>query len=232
MPAPVRGQLVRELGRAAASAQGGSRRAGLDRGREDPVRGARRGPGDDRHLRPRGRAVPPAVRAHHRQRAARPPDDGAVAPTGCRRRHLGVQLPGRRVVVEHRAGAGLWRCRGLEAVGEDPADRAGLPGTRRRGRPAGSGRRSTCRPSCSATQRSARRSSTTRGLPWCRRPAPPGWARPWRRGSPDGWVGCCWSSAATTRRSSRRRPISTWRCEASCSRRSAPPDSGVRRCAG
>ncbi len=62
------------------------------------------------------------------------PDDGAVAPAGCRRRHLGVQLPGRGVVVERRAGVRLRRRGRVEAVGEDAADRAGLPGAGRRGR--------------------------------------------------------------------------------------------------
>ena len=44
--------------RAAARAQGRARRAGVDRGRQDPLRGPRRGPGDDRHLRLRRRACP------------------------------------------------------------------------------------------------------------------------------------------------------------------------------
>ena len=40
---------------------------------------ARRSAGDDRHLRLRRRPVAPALRPDDRQRAARPPDDGAVA---------------------------------------------------------------------------------------------------------------------------------------------------------
>ena len=47
-------------------------------------------------------------------------------PLGRVRRHLRLQLPGRGVVVERGARAGLRRPRGLEAVGEDAADRARL----------------------------------------------------------------------------------------------------------
>ena len=119
--------------RAAARAQGRPRRAGVHRGRQDPLRGPRRGAGDDRHLRPRRRPVAPAVRPDDRLRAARPPDDGAVAPARGRRRHQRLQLPGRGLVVERRARAGLRRPGRVEAVGEDAADRAGLPGAADRG---------------------------------------------------------------------------------------------------
>ena len=44
--------------------------------------------------------------------------------------------------------------------------------------------------------------------------------------------GRCWSSAATTPPSSPRRPIWSWRCEASCSRRRVPRASAARHCAG
>ena len=46
----------------------------------------------------------------------------AWRPARRRRRHLGVQFPGRGVVVERGAGAGLRRFGGVEAVGEDAAD--------------------------------------------------------------------------------------------------------------
>ena len=121
--------------RAAARAQGRPRRARLDRGRQDPLRGPGRGAGDDRHLRSRRRPVAPAARPDHRLRAPRPPDDGAVAPARGRRRHQRLQLPGRGVVVERRARLRLRRRGGVEAVGEDAADRARLPGAGRRGRP-------------------------------------------------------------------------------------------------
>ena len=45
-------------------------------------------------------------------------------PTRRRRRHLRVQLPGRGLVVEHRAGAGVRRLRGVEGVRADAADLA------------------------------------------------------------------------------------------------------------
>ncbi len=66
--------------RGTARRQGRSRPARHARGGQDRVRGPRRGPGDDRHLRLRGRPVAPALRPHHRHRAARPPDDGDLAP--------------------------------------------------------------------------------------------------------------------------------------------------------
>ena len=72
------------------------------RGRQDPLRGARRGPGDDRHLRLRGRPVAPARTAAPCLGAARAPADGDLAPARRRRRHLGVQLPGRGLGVERR----------------------------------------------------------------------------------------------------------------------------------
>ena len=51
-------------------------------------------------------------------------------PLGVVRRHLGLQLPGRGLVLERGAGPGLRRHRGLEAVGEDAADGAGRAGHR------------------------------------------------------------------------------------------------------
>ena len=56
-------------------------------------------------------------------------------PLGVGRRHLRLQLPGRGLVVERGAGAGLRRSRGVEAIGEDAADRARRAGgVRARGR--------------------------------------------------------------------------------------------------
>ena len=74
-----------------------------------------------------------------------------------------------------------------------------------RGRPPRRRARAACRRSCSAAPRSARRWSTTRASRWSRPPARPGWAARSRRGSPAASAGCCSSSAATTPRSSRRR---------------------------
>ena len=70
---------ARPAARRGAAAAKAARSPGHARSRQDPGRGPRRGAGDDRHLRLRRRPVAPALRPHHRQRAARPPDDGAVA---------------------------------------------------------------------------------------------------------------------------------------------------------
>ena len=167
--------------RAAARAQGRPRRAGVDRGRQDPLRRPRRGPGDDRHLRLRRRPVAPAARPDDRQRAARPPDDGDVAPDGAVRRDHGVQLPGRGVVVERRAGARRRRPGAVEAVGQDAAHRAGVrrpaaPGRRRRRR----ARRA--QPGAARRRRRRRRAGRPRGRRRsCRPPARRAWAAPWRR---------------------------------------------------
>ena len=120
--------------RTARRAQGRSGDAGDRGGGEDHLRGTRRGAGDDRHLPIRGRSVASALRAHDRLRAAGAPADGDLAPARCGRRDHGVQLPGRGVVVEHRRRAGVRRHRGVEALGADAADRAGVPGTDRAGR--------------------------------------------------------------------------------------------------
>ena len=101
---------------------------------QDHLRGARRSAGDDRHLRVRRRPVAPAVRQDDGLRAAGAPADGDVASARRRRRHHRVQLPRRGVVVEHRDRAGLRRHRGVEALGADAADRAGVPGAARAGR--------------------------------------------------------------------------------------------------
>ena len=55
-----------------------------------------------------------------------PPADGDLAPARRGRRDLGVQLPGRGLVVEHRHRPGVRRHRGLEAVGAGAAVRARL----------------------------------------------------------------------------------------------------------
>ena len=60
----------------------------------------------------------------------RPPDDGVLASARRVRGHFGIQLPGRGVVVERRAGAGVRRSGGVEAVGKDAADRARGTGAR------------------------------------------------------------------------------------------------------
>ena len=117
------GQAAR---RAADRAQGRPRRPGQPRGRQDHLRGARRGAGDDRHLRLRRRPLPPALRAHDALRAPGSPADGDLAPARRGRRHQRLQLPRRGVVLEHGHRPGLRRPRRLEAVGAGAADGAGL----------------------------------------------------------------------------------------------------------
>ena len=231
-PAPVRGALVKRLGELLAEHKDPLADLVTPRGGQDPLRGARRGPGDDRHLRLRGRAVAPALRRHDALGAARAPADGDVAPARRGRCHLRLQLPGGRVVVEHRGRAGLRRRGGLEAVRADAADRAGL---RRAARPGGGRRRRTGRSQPGAARRLRRwpsASSTTRACRWSARPARCGWAAPSPSASPPGSASRCSSSAATTPRSSRPRPTSTSRPAASSSRPPGPPVSAAPACAG
>ena len=81
-------RVVKRLGELLDRAQGRPRRPDHHRGRQDPLRGPGRGPGDDRHLRLRRRPVAPARRPHHALRAAGTPADGDLAPARRRRRHL------------------------------------------------------------------------------------------------------------------------------------------------
>ena len=120
-----------------------TRSAGWSAGRCGKIlsEGPRRGPGDDRHLRLRGRPLAPALRPHHRHRAAGPPDDGDLASAGRGRRDLGVQLPGRGLGVECLPRLRLRRQRGLEAVREDAALRRGGRRPCSRGRRSGSATR-------------------------------------------------------------------------------------------
>ena len=111
-------------GRGTARRQGRTGRAGDAGGRQDHLGRPGRSAGDDRHLRFRRGPVAADLRADHRLGTPRPPDDGNLAPDGAVRRDLGLQLPGRGLVVERGAGAGLRRSGDLEAVGEDAADRA------------------------------------------------------------------------------------------------------------
>ena len=80
VPAPQRGDLVRRYGEVLRHHKDAlGRLVSLEAGKI-LQRGPGRGPGDDRHLRLRRRAVAPALRPDHRVRAAGPPPDGGVAP--------------------------------------------------------------------------------------------------------------------------------------------------------
>ena len=119
------GRARAPAGRGIARLEGGSRRAGHARGRQDRLRGPRRSAGDDRHLRFRRRPVAAIVRPRHRLRAPRPPHDRDLASARAVRDHLRLQFPGRGLVLERGAGARLRRSGDLEAVGEDAALGAG-----------------------------------------------------------------------------------------------------------
>ena len=213
-------------------AQGGRRRAGHDRGREDPLGVTRRGAGGHRHLRLRRRAVAPARRAHDALRAAGAQADGDVAPAGRGRRHHRVQLPVRGVGLERR---GRLRLRGhhrVEALADDPAHLDGVPGpggARRVGvRCAGRGaaardRRRSVGPGCSWTAPMSRSSARRDRSAWGRRSR-----HAWR----PAWGSTCSSSAGTTPRSWRRRPISSSPGGESSSPQREPPASAARPCVG
>ena len=128
VPAPGRGAVVKRLGELLTRAQARPGHADQPRGRQDHLGGARRGAGDDRHLRLRRRPVTAAVRPDDAVRAAGTPADGDLAPPRRRRGHQRLQLPGRRLVVEHRRRPGLRRPRDLEAVGAGAVDRRGERG--------------------------------------------------------------------------------------------------------
>ena len=115
-PAPRRGEVVRQLGEELRQPQGGARPAGHPGGRQDPLRGAGRGAGDDRHGGLRGRHVAPALRPRHALRAAAAPDVRAVAPAGPGRHHHRLQLPRRRLGLERHGRRRLRRLDDLEAL--------------------------------------------------------------------------------------------------------------------
>ena len=225
VPAPVAGRAGQAPRRAADRAQGRSRRPGQHRGRQDPLRGARRGPGDDRHLRLRRRAVPPARRPHHAVRAAGAPADGDLAPARRGRGHLA------RSTSRPRCGPGTRRSRSSAATpwcGSRPRrprwsrwrarallDRAAA--RRRRAR-----RTSTVLVSTDAAGAQPLRRQPA-GRRWSARPARSGWARDRAAGRRALRPRASWSSAATTPRSSRRRPTSSSPCAASSSPPRAPP---------
>ncbi len=119
--------------RGASSREGGPRRARDARGGEDRPGRARRGPGDDRHLRFRSRPLSAALRTVDRIRAPRPPPHRDVASPRSRRRDQRLQLPRRRLVLECGARPRLRRSRDLETVRANAAHRTRLHGAVRAG---------------------------------------------------------------------------------------------------
>ena len=127
-----------------------------------------------------------------------------------------VQLPGRRVVVERRAGARRRRPGDLEADRQDAADGARLRRAARSGRPPTSARRPALSQVRARRRRRRRRARRPRGrADRVGHRLDARWAARSRPSSPPASAGRSSSSAATTRRSSPRRPTSTWRCAAS-----------------
>ena len=201
--------------RRAARGEAAARQADHARERQDRPGEPRRSPGDDRHLRLRGRPVAPALRPDDRQRAAQPPDDGAMASARAGAGDQRLQLSGRGLGVECRAGSGLRQSGDLEAEREDAALRRSGDGARPPRAASGSAMRPTGWSSSSrASATSAKRWSTIRASRWCRRPARRRWAARSVRASRSASGACCSSLAATMRRSSRRAPISSLRARA------------------
>ena len=174
VPAPRRGELVRLLGeelRATKDALGAL--VTLEAGKI-----AQEGLGEVQEMIDicdfARRAVAPALRPHDRVGAAGPPHDRDLASARSGRRHQRVQLPGRRVELERGARARVRRPRRVEAVGEDAAHRARVPGAaaarrralRRRARRAARARHRRRRPRASSSPTTrASRSSRRRARP-------------------------------------------------------------------
>ena len=219
--------------RGAAAREGRARRARHARDRQDRAGGPRRGAGDDRHLRLRGRPVAPALRPHDRIGAAGPPDARDVASA----------RPGRRrsppSTSRSRCGAGTPRSRSSAATPSSGSRRERTPLTAlacqalfRRAAAAlgdapdgllevvigGADRaRQLADGPASAARLRHRLDRHGQGALAAGRRA----ARPL----------ACSSSAATTAWSSRRAPTSTSPCAPSCSAPSAPPASAAPPCA-
>ena len=206
---------------------GGARPPGDARGRQDRERRPRRGAGDDRHGRPRGRHVAPALRQDHALGAPGAPDVRAVASARSGRRHHRLQLSGRGVGVERDGGGGLRRLVDLEALAPGAAHGDRGDADRRRG--AARERRAR---DLQPGDRRRRRGGPRAGRRPPRAPdlgdrlgahGPSGR----RRGGASAWVARCSSSAATTASSCSTTPISVSRCARWCSRPPAPPASAA-----
>ena len=231
VPAPVRGALVKRLAELLTEHKADLGELVTHRGRQDRLRGARRGPGDDRHLRLRGRPVAPARRADDASERPMHRLMETWHPLGVVGRDHRVQLPGGGVVLEHRGRAGVRRHGRVEAVARQTpltalacarcCDRAaadcGAPPDLNQLVIAGAdgGEALVDNPAVALVSATGSERMGARGR---------------ARGSRPGSGGCCSSWAATTPRSSRRRPTSSWPREGSCSRPPAPPGSAARRC--
>ena len=107
VPAPKRGEVVRLLGEELRRHKNDlGTLVSLENGKI-LAEGTRRGAGDDRHRRLRGRPVAHALRAHHAFGAPAAPHVRAVASAGRRRHHHRLQFPGRGVVLERASSAAI-----------------------------------------------------------------------------------------------------------------------------
>ena len=123
VPAPQRGEVIRQLGEAFRTHKEGlGRLITLEMGKK-PERRRRRSTGDDRHLRLRRRPESPTLWPQHAQRAPAAPHDRAVAAAGPNWRHYRVQLSDGRLVLERGHRSYLWQHGYLEARTANPSMR-------------------------------------------------------------------------------------------------------------
>ena len=201
--------------RGAAPPQARPGHAGLARERQDPRRGPGRSAGDDRHRRLRRRPVAHALRPA-RMHSERPQHRMYEQwhPLGVVGIISAFNFPVAVWSWNALLGGDLRQCLRVEALAEDPAERAG------RADPVqpGDGARAGCRRSSSCSSMSApsspRASWRTAAWRWSPSPARPRSAARSASASPRAWARACSNSAATTRSSSMRPPTSTWRCRA------------------
>ena len=227
VPAPKRGEAMRLHGRGAAQPQGRARQPGIAGKRQDQGRGRRRGAGDDRHRRFRRRPIAHALRPDHAFGARAAPHVRAMASARRRRRDLGVQFPGRGMVLERLplaaicGNATVWKPSPKTALCALAVQRICNRVLERH----------RCRRSFNCSSMPAPSwpggSSTIGASRWCPSPARRRSAAKSACASPSGSARACSSSAATTRSSSMKPRISIWRCPRSCSARSAPPVSAA-----
>jgi hypothetical protein len=127
IPAPKRGEIVRQIGDELRKYKAPAGPAGELRNGKKPAGRLGRGAGDDRHLRFRRGPLAPAVWPDHAQRTPRTPHVRTMAPPGRRWHYFRIQLSGGGMVVECHDRAGMRRRVRVEALGKSAAVRHRLP---------------------------------------------------------------------------------------------------------